>query len=142
MYFQLDLQLISSGNEGSCTPLYLMFSCDTQTGKPSPVPQNNGCSLSAHLLTATYADQRSERSPILAGFNLNCREREYKTIDEALQEMKRNYDYVCRHRVKLEHDIQVTTHEKNILDRQLTETQVRWISQNKSMSELICNTYL
>ncbi|CAB3984491.1 Hyaluronan mediated motility receptor [Paramuricea clavata] len=37
--------------------------------------------------------------------------------------MKRNYDDVCRHRVKLEHDIQVTTHEKNILDRQLTETQ-------------------
>ena len=46
-------------------------------------------------------------------------------IDTLLKEMKQNYEEVCRHRLQLEHDLQVAIHEKNTFELQLTETQVR-----------------
>lgn len=55
---------------------------------------------------------------------MNYREKEYVAIDKTLEEMKQSYEEVCRHRLQLEHDLQVATHEKSILDAQLTETQV------------------
>ena len=55
---------------------------------------------------------------------MNYREEEYVAMDKMLKEMKHNYEEVCRHRLKLEHDLQVATHEKSMLDTQLTETQV------------------
>lgn len=56
---------------------------------------------------------------------MNYREKEYEATDTALKEMKQNYEEVCRHRLQLEHDLHVATHQQNMLDRQLTETQVR-----------------
>ena len=55
---------------------------------------------------------------------MNYREEEYVAIHKTLKEMKQSYEEVSRHRLQLEHDLQVATHEKNMLDAQLTATQV------------------
>ena len=38
--------------------------------------------------------------------------------------MTQDHDNVCHHRAQLERDLQNTTQEKNILEKQLTQTQV------------------
>lgn len=60
--------------------------------------------------------------------NLNYRESECVMVDKALKEMNENYDNVCRHRLQLERDIKAITHEKNMVCKQLTDTQVCWSS--------------
>ncbi|XP_028401900.1 hyaluronan-mediated motility receptor-like [Dendronephthya gigantea] len=54
---------------------------------------------------------------------LKNREKQYETVNKALEETKGVYEDEHRHRLQLEHNLQVMTKNKSTLDLQLTEKQ-------------------
>ena len=58
------------------------------------------------------------------------RKREFETTNEALKEMTQKYDDLCHQRTQLKNNLQNTTEEKIMLERQLTQIQVSLILKN------------